>query len=420
MYTLLDTQDFIRVKQALGENNSIFNDPASLPYTDWPEEIYRDGIEHSYNLSLSGGSGKIRYYLAGAYERENGTQLESYWERISARLNVDYAVNKAVTVGTRIYFARTRTNPYTLSFPWVSIPYITVKNPDGSWTGVPSGVDTDAGNPRADIAKHHYKSSDLTGNADLYVDWNIWDGLTLNLTGSAHLGGGFDDNYSEASNLRRTPESDSYSKYLDYAEEYTFTSTLSYGKKFAGKHDFHVMAGFEAKNASYSYLASFSNVTLHSFDGSSAVAGYNIYFIRLPDIYLMYAELLAAEGRDAEALEYVNKVHRRAYGYDPDQASPVDYASLQDRTKTVDPEDHLADNPLLYERWAELFGEMRWWEDVRRLRLGAEEAGYYKTVSGPGAAKTNIVWKETNYAMPIPTSEFESNPSSGMVQTPGY
>ena len=416
MYTLLDTQDFIRVKQALGENNSIFNDPASLPYTDWPEEIYRDGIEHSYNLSLSGGSGKIRYYLAGAYERENGTQLESYWERISARLNVDYAVNKAVTVGTRIYFARTRTNPYTLSFPWVSIPYITVKNPDGSWTGVPSGVDTDAGNPRADIAKHHYKSSDLTGNADLYVDWNIWDGLTLNLTGSAHLGGGFDDNYSEASNLRRTPESDSNSKYLDYAEEYTFTSTLSYGKKFAGKHDFHVMAGFEAKNASYSYLASFSNVTLHSFDGSSAVAGYNIYFIRLPDIYLMYAELLAAEGRDAEALEYVNKVHRRAYGYDPDQASPVDYASLQDRTKTVDPEDHLADNPLLYERWAELFGEMRWWEDVRRLRLGAEEAGYYKTVSGPGAAKTNIVWKETNYAMPIPTSEFESNPSSGMVQ----
>lgn len=188
---------------------------------------------------------------------------------------MDYAVNKAVTVGTRIYFARTRTNPYTLSFPWVSIPYITVKNPDGSWTGVPSGVDTDAGNPRADIAKHHYKSSDLTGNADLYVDWNIWDGLTLNLTGSAHLGGGFDDNYSEASNLRRTPESDSYSKYLDYAEEYTFTSTLSYGKKFAGKHDFHVMAGFEAKNASYSYLASFSNVTLHSFDGTSAVAGYN-------------------------------------------------------------------------------------------------------------------------------------------------
>lgn len=87
------------------------------------------------------------------------------------------------------------------------------------------------------------------------------------------------------------------------------------------------------------------------------MAGYNIYFIRLPDIYLMYAEL---------------------------------------------------------------FGEMRWWEDVRRLRIGSGEADYYRQVSGPGTGKTKIVWKETNYAMPIPVSEFESNPSSGMVQTPGY
>lgn len=158
----------------------------------------------------------------------------------------------------------------------------------------------------------------------------------------------------------------------------------------------------------------------HLLDDSKNVAGYNIYFIRLPDIYLMYAELLAAEGREAEALEYVNKVHRRAYGYDPDQPSPVDYGSLHDRTRTADPSDHLANNPLLYERWAEMFGEMRWWEDVRRLRIGKEEADYYKTVSGPGAAKSNIIWKDTNYAMPIPTTEFESNPSSGMVQTPGY
>ena len=134
------------------------------------------------------------------------------------------------------------------------------------------------------------------------------------------------------------------------------------------------------------------------------------------------ATQVLAESMDpgTESVRIATQVHRRAYGYDPDQPSPVDYASLQDRTKTADPEDYLADKPLLYERWAEMFGEMRWWEDVRRLRLGAEEAGYYKTVSGPGAAKTNIVWKESNYAMPIPTSEFESNPSSGMVQTPGY
>lgn len=254
-YSLLGTRDFIRVKQAMGEDDPYFQNPASLPSTDWPSEIYRNGIEHSYNLSLSGGSGKIRYYLGGAYERENGTQVNSYWERISARLNVDYAVNKAVTVGTRIYFARIRTNPYSLAFPWVSIPYISVKNPDGSYAGVPAGVDTDAGNPLGDIMTHHYQSSDLKGNADLYLDWNIWDGLKLNITGAAHLGGGFDDQYAEANNFGRTPISDSYTKRVDYSEEYTFTSTLSYGKKFAGRHDVYAMVGFEAKNAEYSFVS---------------------------------------------------------------------------------------------------------------------------------------------------------------------
>lgn len=255
MYEMLDTQDYIRVKQALGENYSLWNDPSSLPYTDWTDEIYRNGLEHSYNLSLSGGGGKIRYYLAGAYERENGTQVDNWWERISARLNVDYAVNKAVTVGTRIYFARLRENPYTLSFPWVSIPFMSVKNPDGSWTAIPDGIDTSAGNPRGDIGLHHYKSSDIVGNADLYVDWNIVDGLKLNVTGAAHFGGGYEDNYTEANDLGRSPTTDSYYKYLDYSEEYTLTTTLSYSKVFGGKHDFNVMAGFEAKAANYAFVS---------------------------------------------------------------------------------------------------------------------------------------------------------------------
>lgn len=156
----------------------------------------------------------------------------------------------------------------------------------------------------------------------------------------------------------------------------------------------------------------------HLAEATRNIAGYNIYFIRLPDIYLMYAELLK-DTDPATALEYVNKVHRRAYGREPDAPSDIDYTSLSDRTKAP-ADDHLANNPLLYERWAEMFGEMRWWEDVRRLRLGKLEADYYKTVSGPGSAKTNIIWRDRNYAMPIPTSEFESNPNPEMKQTPGY
>lgn len=144
------------------------------------------------------------------------------------------------------------------------------------------------------------------------------------------------------------------------------------------------------------------------------ISGANYYFIRLPEIYLMYAEVIQ-KSNPALALEYINKVKRRAYGYDPDQPSPVDYKSLTDRTK-ASAGDYLANNPLLYERWAELFGEAKWWETVRRLKLGPQEAAYYGTV----ASGRKIVWRDEQYAMPIPTIEFQTNNNPGMVQNPGY
>ena len=109
----------------------------------------------------------------------------------------------------------------------------------------------------------------------------------------------------------------------------------------------------------------------------------------------------------------MNKVHRRAYNYPVDAPSEVDYRSLSDRTRTVDATDHLANDPLLYELWAEVFGEMRWWEYVRLLDLGEKEKDYYKTISGPGSSKTNIVWKETNYAHADSNVGVREHPQSG-------
>lgn len=140
--------------------------------------------------------------------------------------------------------------------------------------------------------------------------------------------------------------------------------------------------------------------------------GANIPVIRLADIYLLYAEACATD-EPSVALEYINKVKRRAYGYPVDAPSPVDYKSLHDRTMARE-EDHLAYDPLKYERWAELFAEGQWWYDVRRWRIGADEARYYeKTRVG------NLVWPgDAGYVQPIPKTEMDRN--KNMVQTPGY
>jgi len=141
--------------------------------------------------------------------------------------------------------------------------------------------------------------------------------------------------------------------------------------------------------------------------------GSNFYILRLADIYLLYAEtLINGNGDQATALEYINKVKRRAYGYNPNSSSPVDYSSLSDDTKASDPV--LGNDPLKYERWAELFAEGHWWFDVRRWKIGSGEATYYERTRGG-----EISFEESiDYAMPIPQDEVETN--QAIEQNPGY
>ena len=139
----------------------------------------------------------------------------------------------------------------------------------------------------------------------------------------------------------------------------------------------------------------------------------NYPIVRLADIYLLYAELIINDNPSL-ALEYINKVHRRAYGFPPASPSPYDYISLIDRTKTSDETDHLAYDVLKYERWAELFAEGQWWWDVKRWNIGPNETNYYKETR-----HGNITWKgNESYVQPIPQLELERN--ENIKQSKGY
>lgn len=147
--------------------------------------------------------------------------------------------------------------------------------------------------------------------------------------------------------------------------------------------------------------------------------GANIYVIRLADVFLLYAEACANSGETGTALEYINKVKRRAYGYAINAASPVDYTSLTGETmakKAGDPV--LGNNPLYYERWAELFNEGHWWFDMCRWHLGASEAAFYVTARVLNGVP--FTWNNRSYAWPIPLTEMNANPKMAGQQNPNY
>ncbi|MET0637658.1 MAG: RagB/SusD family nutrient uptake outer membrane protein [Chitinophagaceae bacterium] len=144
---------------------------------------------------------------------------------------------------------------------------------------------------------------------------------------------------------------------------------------------------------------------------------WNWYFLRLADVYLLYAEASAGASDNTTALEYINKVHRRAYDLPINAPSVRDYASLTAATSAIaDPV--LGNSPLKYERWAEFFHEGNWWFDVCRWKLGASEAAYYQTARN---LTTPLTFNELkSYSWPIPLAEFNANSQIAGQQNPGY
>ncbi len=135
--------------------------------------------------------------------------------------------------------------------------------------------------------------------------------------------------------------------------------------------------------------------------------GANYYLLRMADVYLLYAEACTKTGDNVSALEYINKVHRRAYGQPINSPSSFDYASLTSATKASSSDVDLASNPLAFERYAEFFAEGQWWFDVCRWKIGDREAAYFDTAIADG---TKIAtWADKMYYYPIPSLELSTN-----------
>jgi len=146
----------------------------------------------------------------------------------------------------------------------------------------------------------------------------------------------------------------------------------------------------------------------------------NLYLLRLADVYLLYAEACKETGDNSNALKYINLVNTRAYG----GSTTHNYATLTSPTKAVGANDELANDPLKYERYVELFGEGGWWFDVCRWGIGQQEASYYvygstefdpATNSGPEFSKINPAdWSGSGTQikaqhLPIPNIEMTLN-----------
>ncbi len=113
---------------------------------DWTPYFLSDfTFSQKHNIQVDGKTGKVRYYLSGAFDNENGALeiANDLFNRYSIRSKIDYEPFEWLTVGNNTLFTMTeRQEPSHLDIwdLYNLAPTSWDKNPDGTWSNSEVGI----------------------------------------------------------------------------------------------------------------------------------------------------------------------------------------------------------------------------------------------------------------------------------------
>ena len=222
--------------------------------TDWQKEVYDAAWTHNLSASISNASDKGSYLFSGNYINQNGLMTNTFYKRISARVNSTYNFNKYVRVGENLMIARwenrgadtngDRGIPYTAMRQHPAIP---VFQAPGVYADPVGLIGSDIENPVQTLYNMRDNSNvswRIFGNA--YIDIMPINGLTL----KSNLGVEHVQflNKTLTRNVRDTDDSRNRAVSSGYGQgdTYTWTNTANYLFDIKGQHHFNILLGSEA------------------------------------------------------------------------------------------------------------------------------------------------------------------------------
>ena len=75
----------------------------AYPNTDWQKYIFQDGIVQDHNVSVNGGTDKVRVLMSAGYMDNPGIVAMTGIKKYSLRANIEAKIAKWLTVGTRTF-----------------------------------------------------------------------------------------------------------------------------------------------------------------------------------------------------------------------------------------------------------------------------------------------------------------------------
>lgn len=246
--------------------------------TNWQKEVFQPAANMAYNLGVSKAADKSSFYFGVNYNREDGLAKQTFYDRLTVRMNSSFNINHAITIGENLslgYLTGNRENEgRVLEASVLQLPIIPLKDNLGNWAG-PFASLGDYRNPLGDLTRYKdnvSKGYRVFGNA--FTDIEIIKGLTyhgaiaidlvksgLKFFNARYVMGRFSSNDNSLSQTENS------------LTNLTATHTLNYGLR-KGLHDLNLLAGYEwIHNNAYSINATARSFFLETKDYQYLGAG---------------------------------------------------------------------------------------------------------------------------------------------------
>ena len=226
--------------------------------TDWYDEILKRGFFQNHNLSLSGGSDKINYFLSAGYLSDEGIIRTNNFKRFTLRNNNDYKITKNFKVSTLLSYSRSDVRNVDLgafNVAYRAAPYVIAKLDDKYGN---TSLANNVGNPILDQDKNNNSGLGDRFQANLVAELKPLTWLTLRTSfgidknnfrsisyGYKYLNSGPDNVFLTAgsnqvrNNSRLTVEESQGNRWV-------WDNTATMIKKF-GNHNFNLLVGTTAE-----------------------------------------------------------------------------------------------------------------------------------------------------------------------------
>ncbi|MHC1707835.1 MAG: SusC/RagA family TonB-linked outer membrane protein [Bacteroidales bacterium] len=276
---LLNGRDFAIISNRIKEGS--YNNVDAVPNTDWQDEVFHTAPVQNIQMSATGASKNMQYYIGGSYFNQKGIIDKSDFERFTLKVNNIYNFSKYIRLGNNLTLApfSQQVAPNVTYQVYRARPTLVPYYDDGTFAVV-----YNVGNPLADLEYSNSFVKGLRGVGNMYLEANVTSWATFKSSFGADVNYNQGKSFTPAYTIYNPDGTISQQQNLlsrlnkSYYQDFTWLweNTMTFNKSF-DKHSFNGLVGYTMqKTTSNSVRLAGSNLLR---DGN------NFWYVLPPYVY---------------------------------------------------------------------------------------------------------------------------------------